>query len=446
LNDERTRKDYGPRNFTAATMAVGPRLSKLLLIASCLLVMTSSAHSDANSAERPVRTGAEELAQTDFSELAGRRVGLVTNQSGLVNGQHLADLLHKAPNVSLVAIFAPEHGFRGAVEAGEPVRDGIDQKTGVPVHSLYGASKKPSQSMLANVDLLVFDIQDIGARFYTYISTMGLAMQAAAEAGIPFVVLDRPNPLGGTYVSGFVLQPKLQSFVGQYPIPIVHGLTVGELALMIKGERWLDGLESLDLRIVRMEGWSRAMRWPSTKLPWVATSPNIPTFMTALVYPGIGIVGETQLVNEGRGTAAPFTVFGAPWLDARRMAARLNALGLPGATFEATRYTPRAIAGAARNPRFRGKKIYGVRVIVTDVARYQPLEVGIHALSFLIKEARSKRISPLFANLRMFYLISGTKRLHRMLLAGASGSAIIAAWKEEVARFNELRAPYLLYR
>ena len=224
--------------------------------------------------------------------------------------------------------------FAGQVEAGKSVRDGVDPATGIPVFSLYGGSRKPSRAMLRGVDILVFDIQDIGARFYTYISTMGLAMQAAAEAGIPFVVLDRPNPLGGNYVSGFVREDGLTSFVGQYPIPIIHGLTVAELATMIKGERWLDGLTRLELQIMKMDGWRRDMRWPSTGLSWVATSPNIPTYETALVYPGVGILGETLLVNEGRGTPAPFTVFGAPWLDSRRMAGQLDALALPGVSFE----------------------------------------------------------------------------------------------------------------
>jgi uncharacterized protein YbbC (DUF1343 family) len=202
-------------------------------------------------------TGADRLAASGFAALSGKRVGLITNQTGLVKGEHLVDLLSKASGVKLAAIFAPEHGFRGKAEAGASVRGDLDAKTGVPIFSLYGSTRKPTQAMLRNVDLVVFDIQDVGARFYTYISTMGLAMQAAATARIPFVVLDRPNPLGGEYVSGFVLEPPLRSFVGQYPIPIVHGLTVGELARMIKGERWLDGLGALELSVVEMQGWRR---------------------------------------------------------------------------------------------------------------------------------------------------------------------------------------------
>ena len=200
-------------------------------------------------------------------------------------------------------------------------------------------------------------------------------MQAAAERGIPFFVLDRPNPLGGVEVSGFMLDPALKSFVGQYPIPIVHGLTVGELAQMIQGERWLGNLERSQLTVVAMKGWTRGMRWPAAKLPWVATSPNIPTFEAALVYPGIGLVGET-LVNEGRGTPIPFSQFGAPWLEAEKSAGHLNDLRLPGVRFEATRYTPRSIPNVAEHPRFEGQQIQGIRLAITDANAYRPLDVG----------------------------------------------------------------------
>ena len=293
----------------------------LLLTSVCIPVIGEPSMSQALASQQAFATGADLLVASGFAALAGKRVGLITNQTGLVGGEHLADLLSKAPGLKLAAIFAPEHGFRGKAEAGASVRGGVDAKTGVPIFSLYGATRKPTQVMLRNVDVLVFDIQDVGARFYTYISTMGLAMQAAAAARIPFVVLDRPNPLGGEYVSGFVLEPSLRSFVGQYPIPIVHGLTVGELARMIKGEGWLEGLGALELSVVEMQGWRRSMRWPQTERAWVATSPNIPTFESALVYPGIGIVGEAE-VSEGRGTPTPFSLFAAPWLDAARTAAQ----------------------------------------------------------------------------------------------------------------------------
>jgi len=414
------------------------------LASLCILATAEPSLGQVLTPPPPVTIGAEALAASGFAALAGKRVGLITNQTGRVGAEHLADLLSTQAGVKLTAIFAPEHGFRGIAEAGASVRSGVDARTGAPIHSLYGASKKPTPAMLSNVDVLVFDIQDVGARFYTYISTMGLAMQAAAAARIPFVVLDRPNPLGGEYVSGFVLEPALRSFVGEYPIPIVHGMTVGELARMIKGEAWLSGLGALELQIIKMQGWQRSMRWPQTERAWVATSPNIPSFEAALVYPGMGIVGEAE-VNEGRGTPTPFSLFGAPWLDAPRIVARLNALGLPGVKFETATFKPRSIPGVAAHPRFEGTGLHGVRVVVTDVARIEPLEVGMHVLCAIAAEARSKGVAPLFGNLKMLYAIAGTKRLHNMLAAGNDGAAIIAAWQPEVEQFKAKRAQYLLY-
>jgi uncharacterized protein YbbC (DUF1343 family) len=388
--------------------------------------------------------GAEVLVGTGFARLAGKRVGLITNQTGRAGGDHLVDLLAKSSAVKLTAIFAPEHGFRGASEAGASVKSGVDATTGIPIHSLYGPTRKPTPAMLRGVDLLVFDIQDVGARFYTYISTMGLAMQAAAQQRIPFLVLDRPNPLGGDYVSGFVLEPPLRSFVGQYPIPMVHGLTVGELAGMIKGERWLDGLDALELDVVQLTGWERSMRWQRLGRAWVATSPNIPTFEAALVYPGIGVVGEAE-VSEGRGTPTPFSLFGAPWLDGNAIAARLNWLSLPGARFEPTLFKPRSLPGIATRPRFEGVRLNGVRLETTDPDRIEPLEIGMHVLAMIAAEARTKRIEPLFANVKMFHAIAGTRRLLAMLNAGSDGSDIIAAWQPEVTQFKARRAPYLIY-
>jgi len=409
-----------------------------------VLAMADAPPARSQTPPGPIATGAEVLVETGFAVLAGKRVGLVTNQTGRIGTAHLADLVAKAANVRLTAILAPEHGFRGEAEAGARVGDAIDAGTGVPVFSLYGATKKPTPQMLRNVDVLVFDIQDIGVRFYTYISTMGLAMQAAVEARIPFVVLDRPNPLGGDYVSGFVLDPALASFVGRYPIPIVHGLTVGELARMIKGESWLPGLDGLDLKVVAMRGWRRSMRWLELRRPWVATSPNIPTFEAALAYPGMGVVGEA-LVNEGRGTPTPFSVFGAAWLDGGSMVQRLEALKLAGVRFERTLFTPRSIPRVATHPRFEGKAIGGVRIVVTDVARFEPLEAGMHVLAGLAAEARRQGKAQLIGNLSMFYAIAGTRRLRRMLADGRDGAAIVAAWQDEVARFKARRAPYLLY-
>lgn len=396
------------------------------------------------SARGAVVTGASAWAADGFSALRGKRVGLITNQTGRVGDAHVVDLIAAAPNVRLTAILAPEHGFRGAVEAGLKVADARDPKTSVPIHSLYGATRAPTPAMLADIDILIFDIQDIGARFYTYISTMGLAMQAAARAKVPFVILDRPNPIGGIDVAGFTLEPGLRSFVGQYPMPVVHGLTVGELARMIQGERWLDGLETLDLAVVRVSGWLRSQRFPTTGLAWTPTSPNIPTFISALVYPGIGMVGET-LVNEGRGTPTPFSLVGTPWLDAPRLAAELSRARLAGTRFETTLYTPRSIDNVAVNPRFSGERVAAIRVVPTDVVTYRPLDVGMHVLAGLRDQARVRDIPLFHSDLRMFTLIAGTSRLHRLLVDGARGSDIVADWRQDTGRFRARRQPYLLY-
>jgi len=391
----------------------------------------------------PVRVGAKDLHESGYGELCGKRIGLITNHTAMVDGTHLIDLIHAGGKVRLVALFAPEHGLRGLEEDGVKLGEGVDGRTGVPVHSLYGKVKKPAPAMLRGLDLLLFDIQDIGSRFYTYISTMGLAMQAAAAAQIPFVVLDRPNPLGGEYFAGFVLEEGYGSFTGAYPIPVVHGLTVGELALMIKGERMLPGLEKLDLRVIRMAGWQRRMQWPETGLEWVGTSPNIPDFETALLYPGSCFL-EATAASEGRGTREPFRVAGFPEMDGGGLAERLAAKKLPGASFVPALFTPRRIPGMSSNPKFRDRQLSGVRVIITSPRAYLPVETGIYLLSALYgslgKEARER-----FFRKEGFDQLAGTDRLRRAIQDGTAPEEIIAAWKKENERFAEKRREYLLY-
>ena len=268
----------------------------------------------------PVKTGAEVLAEDAFSLLTHKKFGVVTNRSAIVRGVHLLDIIASA-GLRPAVIFAPEHGLRGEAEDGVQVTDGLD--AGIPVKSLYGQTKKPWGGDLKGLDLLILDFQDVGARFYTYISTMGLVMQAAAEAHVSLVVLDRPNPLGGDYVSGFVRHDLPPSFTSLYPIPIAHGMTVGELALMIKGSHMLPGLSNLDLTVVRMEGWERSMRWPDTELAWIPTSPNLPEFDSSLLYAGMCLLEGTG-ASEGRGTVTPFALAGWPGIDEEALAAKLN--------------------------------------------------------------------------------------------------------------------------
>jgi uncharacterized protein YbbC (DUF1343 family) len=421
------------RRVFLASLALGPML------------MTDAARTGANAQSPKGRTltGADRLAGDRFGPLAGKRIGIITNHTGRVGEALLIDLAAHATGVTLAAILTPEHGLRGTAEAGAKVAGGRDPGTGAIVHSLYGSAYKPTPAMLEGLDALIFDMQDIGARFYTYISTMGLAMQAAAQARLPFIVLDRPNPLGGEYVSGFVLGKAFSSFVGRYEIPVAHGLTVGELARMIKGERLLAGLDHLDLQVVSMQGWRRDMLWPATGGDWVATSPNIPTFETALIYPGTGFF-EVTAASEGRGTEAPFLLVGHTDIDASAISDRLRAAGLAGVMFEATRFTPRSIPGVASNPRFKGRNVNGIALRIEDASACRPVEVGMHALAAFSEElARHSKIR-LVPDSKAFRL-AGTDRLRKALARRTPAADIIAAWQVEVAAFRERRAPYLLY-
>ena len=390
---------------------------------------------------QPVKTGAQLLAESDFERLQGLRVGLVVNHTARVGEDHLINLVHQAPNVEVTALFGPEHGLRGLEEDGVSIADGIDDLTGAPVYSLYGDTRRPTLAMLDGVDVLVFDIQDVGARFYTFISTMGLAMQSAAEANIPFIVLDRPNPLSGNYVSGFLLEPDQTSFVGMYPIPIAHGLTVGELAQMIKGEAWLPGLDDLELEVIKMENWQRSMQWPDTQLPWVRTSPNIPDFMTALVYPGTCLFESTS-ASEGRGTQTPFTLVGAPWADPIAVAQKLNDYALPGVMFEGVTFTPELIEGMDTNPKLSGQELGGLKITVTSRQAYRPVETGIHVFHTFYSAAPNP--DDFLSRPNWLARLSGTTRLAQMLRSSSPGS-IVESWSEEVANFTRVAHVYHLY-
>ncbi len=388
-----------------------------------------------------IRTGADILSESNFSHLAGTTVGLIVNHTALVGEEHLINLVHDTPEVTLGAIFGPEHGLRGTAEDGEAVKDGIDQLTGAPVYSLYGATRKPTLEMLSDLDLLIFDIQDVGSRFYTFISTMGLAMQSAAEAGIPFMVLDRPNPLSGTYVSGFMLESDHQSFVGQYSIPIAHGLTVGELAMMIQGEALLPDLDSLQLEIIPMEGWTRDMQWPDTGRPWVPTSPNIPQFETALVYPGTCFFEATS-GSEGRGTRNPFLQVGATDVDGAQIADQLNHKSLPGVFFDVLEFTPEPLANMESAPKLNGQTVQGLRINITDRKVYQPVETGIHILHEFHQAVTDQ--DGFLSRPDWLAKLSGTDRLAPMLQS-ATPEEIIASWQGEVSEFIVRSENYYLY-
>ena len=392
------------------------------------------------------QTGADRMTADGFAAWHGKRVGLVTNHTAVLDTSagrpaHLIDAVAEAEGVRLAALFGPEHGLRGTAEAGERVEGGVDRQTGARVVSLYGQTKRPPPESLEGLDLLAFDMQDVGARFYTYLATMGYAMQAAAEAGLPFWVLDRPNPLGRA-AEGFVLEPEHASFVGLYPVPQRHGLTAGELARIIQGEGWLPGLDSLRLRVVEMAGYDADAGWPAGR-PFVPTSPNIPDLGTARVYAGTGLF-EGTTASEGRGTPRPFHLVGAPWADSTALADSLNAVGLPGVWFRAAAFMPESIPGAASSPKHEGVALGGVEVVVTDAARFRPVETGVYVLDAFYRMAPEAEREAFF-DAAWLAKLAGTGRLRELIESGADPAAIAEAWHVEVRAFETRAAPYWIY-
>ncbi len=404
----------------------------------------SEAVSVASAASAPaVRPGVEVLLTDSAHLVAGRRVGLVTNHTGVYWAEtgpeasadeavgHVIDALFTSPDVELVALYGPEHGIRGVAEAGARVDTEVDERTGVTVFSLYGETLRPTPDMLEGVEVLVFDMQDIGARYYTYVSTMAYVMEAAGEAGIPFVVLDRPNPIRGDVVQGNILDPAFASFVGLYPVPMRHGMTPGELARMYVAEYGID----VDLRVVPMEGWRRSMTYDETGLPWVPPSPNMPSLESALAYPGTCLFEGTPL-SVGRGTDRAFQWVGAPWLDGDALAAALEEYGFQGVRFEGVSFTPETPGDG----KFGGEEIHGVRV-VGESAAYDASRVAVA----MLVETRRASGSEWFWRDSHFDRLAGTDALRLGIEAGQSVDDLTDSWTEGLQRFEATRAPYLIY-
>jgi uncharacterized protein YbbC (DUF1343 family) len=375
------------------------------------------------------------LEQTGFRELRGKRIGLITNPTGVNRrGESTIDVLRRAPEARLVALFGPEHGLDGTAKAGDHVADQTDPRTGLPVHSLYGKTRKPTPAMLKGLDALVYDLQDVGCRSYTFISTMGLAMEAAAEAGIQFIVLDRPNPVGGIRVEGPLLDPRFRSFVGQYDIPYVYGMTCGELARMIHGERWM--ARQGNLTIVPMAHWKRSMTWRDTGLRWVPTSPNIPHAETAFHYASTGVLGEIGNVGIGGRLGMPFACITAPWLNAQQLADQFNSYRLHGVQF-----VPFS-TNTATLPQ------NGVRIVYTDPARAPLMAVNFYALD-AIKAVSGRDIFAERVKARkdfsMFDKVMGGDGARTSLAAGQSGASLVQSWKPQEEAFRQRRQKYLMY-
>jgi uncharacterized protein YbbC (DUF1343 family) len=406
------------------------------LLAWLLLLLSSSLVHAAG-----VKLGIDILEDRQFAELQGKRVGLITNATGVdSHGISTVDILRKAPGVQLVALFGPEHGVYGADWAGQYVASSIDPHTGLPVYSLYGPTKAPTPEMLKGIDVLVYDIQDIGCRSYTFISTMGLAMEAAGEAGIKFYVLDRPNPLNGNRVEGMMLDPAFRSFTCEWNIPYVYGLTPGELAYMIeRSPGWIKKKPALT--IVPMTGWYRSMYWEDTGLMWIPTSPHIPTAETALNYVATGFLGEAGGINHGIGYTLPFAVFGHPSFDSFALAGQFNQMQLPGVHFEPVTFKP--FYGV-----FKDQIINGAQIYYTDRDQVNLCDLAVQILYCMYHSPGTKMFRDSGngdSGPDAFDHIAGGDALRLALQSGKTPEEIITSWQPGLAAFREARRPYLLY-
>lgn len=387
-----------------------------------------------------IQTGIEVLKNSNFKLLEGKRVGLITNPTGVDNQlKSTIDILHEAPNVNLVALFGPEHGVRGDVHAGDHVDNSSDPTTGLPVGSLYGKTRKATPDMLKGIDVLVYDIQDIGCRSFTYISTMGLAMEAAAENNIEFVVLDRPNPLGGLKVEGNLAEDGYISFVSQFKIPYLYGLTCGELAQMLNEENML--AKQCKLTVVKMKGWKRKMDYTQTGLQWIPSSPHIPHAHSAFFYPVSGIVGELGYLSIGVGYTIPFQMFAADWIKAEEFASALNKLNLPGVHFRPMHLKPFYSVGV-------GTQMQGVQVHLTDYQKANLSEIQFYVMQVIAQLYPDKAVLANANDKRfdMFDKVSGSNQIRLLFAKNNRFEDIQAYWNKDVEAFKKLSKKYYLYR
>lgn len=399
-----------------------------------------------NASNPVVKTGVEVLRDRGFEGLVGKRVGLVTNPSGVDrNLKSTIDILYSAPGVELVALYGPEHGVRGDMYAGDKVNDSKDAVTGLPVYSIYGATRKPTQDMLEGIDVMVYDIQDVGARSYTFISTLGLVMEACAEKGIEVMVLDRPNPLGGNKIEGCYVEQPFNSFVSQYRIPYVYGLTVGELARLVNEEglnRGQKGDQSpvrCKLTVVPMEGWTRDMVYEDTGLPWVLPSPNIPFKESPMYYAASGVCGELYgFMNIGIGYTLPFQVFGATWLDPEQLKARLESYDLPGVSFRTIWFKP--FSGS-----LKGQMVGGLQFFFTDYEKVRLTEVQFMVMQAVVELYPDKRAFEVANGVGLFDKVCGTDHIRKEFSKNYRFDDIKEYWRKDESVFRKLSEKYYLY-
>ncbi len=404
----------------------------LITLLSFLVITGFAAHK--------VKPGIEVLRDSGFKILQGKRVGLITNPTGVDSQlKSTVDILNEASGVKLVALYGPEHGVRGDEYAGDKVETTIDKQTGVPVYSLYGKTRKASAEMLKDVDVLVYDIQDIGCRSYTYISTMGLAMEAAAENNIEFVVLDRPNPVGGLKVEGNLAEDKFISFVSQFKIPYIYGLTCGELAELLNGEKMLK--KQCKLTVVPMKGWKRRMTFDQTGLPWVLTSPHIPSATSSFYYAASGILGEFSFMSIGVGYTLPFQIFAKDSIDASALTERLNNLHLPGVLFRPIYLKPFYAVG-------QGKNYSGVQYYLTDYKKVRLTEIQFYVMQEMSVLYPEKKCFGPSTEKRydMFDKVCGSDQIRLLMSKNMKVADMLPYWRKDEAAFQKLSKKYYLYK
>jgi uncharacterized protein YbbC (DUF1343 family) len=387
-----------------------------------------------------VKTGIEVLRENNFKILQGKRVGLITNPTGVDSQlKSTVDILNEAPGVKLVALYGPEHGVRGDVYAGDKIETTVDKQTGIPVYSLYGKTRKANAEMLKGVDVLVYDIQDIGCRSYTYISTMGLAMEAAAENNIEFVVLDRPNPIGGLKVEGNLAEDKFISFVSQFKIPYIYGLTCGELAKLLNNENMLK--KACKLTVVPMKGWKRSMTFDQTGLPWVLTSPHVPQATSSFYYAASGILGEFCFMSIGVGYTLPFQLFAKDSIDAQALAQRLNDLHLPGVLFRPIFLKPFYAVG-------QGKNYSGVQFYLTDYKKVRLTEIQFYVMQEMAVLYPDKKCFGPETEKRydMFDKVCGSDQIRLLMAKNMKVEDMLPYWRKDEAAFQQLSKKYYLYK
>ncbi len=405
---------------------------------SLLLIVLIYTFSIPNKAQ--IISGADLLFSENLNLIAKKNIGVVCNHTSLLSdGTHLVDALIEQKDVKVNAIFTPEHGFKGSAEAGEELDYKNNLYKEVPIISLYGKDRKPTKENLKDVDVLIFDIQDVGARFYTYISTMYYVLEAAGENNIPVIILDRPNPIGGNYVDGPVLDIKYQSFVGIAQIPITHGMTVGELAKYFVGEKLISGWKNVSLNVIQCKNWKREI--PNQFYSkWNSPSPNINSLETAIVYPGTCLIEGTN-ISEGRGTISPFLQIGAPFFNSEDIIEKLDLLKVEGAEIQPVTFIPEDIENMATNPKFEGKTCYGIKIKITDPDKFESVKLGVKLLFVLTKLYGNK----IKFNDSSFDRLAGSDILRQQLKNQMLPDKIFATWQKDLTKFNKKINQYLLY-